>query len=434
MAKSFQTFFMGAAGSGVSKYWIGLVGGTASDVGTGIRQDSDGNIILSGYTESDGQGGTDNYRAKITPAGVFVWQNTLGDSNSNGTTSAHSLALDSSDNSFIIGGLGVGYVLTLSKSNSSGVSQWSKKINHEANPQDVYGVATDGSGNSYFVGYARINSGVDRLMLYKFNSSGSKVLQRGLDTNKYNYMYDLFVDNSGNIYIAGSFFETSPSGSLLIKLNSSGVVQWKNYLKTTGGSEFSAIAPMPNGNIAVTGKQNGSPRTVAVFNTSGSLQWIRTISTGGERSRGIAVDSSNNIYVAGARYSSNARGNVWKYNSSGTFQWLRELRATSGTADTDFRDIDIITVDGEEVIGILGQTSADGAGSNDLLMCMLPTDGSGLGTYGDLTYENLSTTAGTGDSTAGSISNYSVLNFAATVGDTGFTSATTNLGIEIFPI
>ena len=69
------------------------------------------------------------------------------------------------------------------------------------------------------------------------------------------------------------------------------------------------------------------------FNSSGHYQWSRTwISIDEECARGIAIDSSNNIYLAG--YTSNTTsGNLdiclVKFNSTGHYLWNRTLGGSS---------------------------------------------------------------------------------------------------------
>ena len=84
------------------------------------------------------------------------------------------------------------------------------------------------------------------------------------------------VDSSGNVYITGQVYlpSTNSNDMIVVKYNSSGVIQWQKYL---GGASYT------------------------------------------DRGVGIAVDSSGNVYIGGYTYGVGAGGYdafIVKYNSS----------------------------------------------------------------------------------------------------------------------
>ena len=72
---------------------------------------------------------------------------------------------------------------------------------------------------------------------------------------------------------------------------------------------------------------------------------------------------------------------IAKYNSAGALQWGRTLGATGGEIGN------AVAIDSADNIIVVGWTSSDGAGGDDVLIAKLPPDGSGTGTYGSFTYE-----------------------------------------------
>jgi hypothetical protein len=79
---------------------------------------------------------------------------------------------------------------------------------------------------------------------------------------------------------------------------------------------------------------------VVKYNSSGKKLWTKQLGTSKhDRARGVATDSSGNVYVTGDTYggldgNTSAGSNdlfVVKYNSSGTKQWTKQL----GTSSTD---------------------------------------------------------------------------------------------------
>ena len=88
-------------------------------------------------------------------------------------------------------------------------------------------------------------------------------------------------------------------------MQSSGSLTW-NRTGTTSGAEQDigyALAIDDSGNVYITGQaSDGNIKCfTAKFNSSGTIQWQRTLdgSTQHDRGTGIAVDSSGNVYIAG---------------------------------------------------------------------------------------------------------------------------------------
>ena len=78
------------------------------------------------------------------------------------------------------------------------------------------------------------------------------------------------------------------------------------------------------------------------YNSSGTKQWTKQLGTSKhDRARGVATDSSGNVYVTGDTYggldgNTNAGYNdlfLVKYNSSGTKQWTKQLGSSSRDYD-----------------------------------------------------------------------------------------------------
>jgi hypothetical protein len=229
------------------------------------------------------------------------------------------------------------------------------------------------------------------------------------------------IDNENNIIAVGYFDSTAtfynPDGSTgatltdisgidsyVVKYNSVGVVQWATKIRSDGDDQAYAVAIDSSNNIVVTGRFNdvatffnsdgssgatltdisGDDAFVVQYNSSGVVQWATKIrSVNDESSYGIAIDSSNNIIVAGeirdtatffnSDGSSGATltdisGNdafVVQYNSVGFVQWATKIRSadneTSYGVAIDSSNNIVVTGEFEDVATFFNSDGSSGA-------------------------------------------------------------------------
>lgn len=126
---------------------------------------------------------------------------------------------------------------------------------------------TDDMHNVYVAG-ATLNATSNKLdmMVQKFSRSGDLLWQTtfGGALNEDDMAADLFIDDNYNVYVTGAVAETAQNfyDLAVIKLNSSGVVQWEYYYDY-GGSPLpydagTAITGDNDGHIYVTGSSAGN--------------------------------------------------------------------------------------------------------------------------------------------------------------------------------
>lgn len=237
------------------------------------------------------------------------------------------------------------------------------------------------------------------------------------------------VDSSDNIYITGTSNGTNVFGSsvtsgttdniFVVKLNSSGVVQWVYTAGGGGRDRGRKIALDSSGNIYVVGYYQNtvdfgggnvtSNQSFDVFllklNSSGTFQWVKSYggSFGNDLGRDVAIDSSDNVYMLGAfrttvnfgggNVTSNGSADVFlvKLNSSGVFQWVY---TAGGTGDDGVRALALDSGDNPYITGNFASTVNFGSGnitaanSNDLFILKLNSSGS----YQNIYTSNIDTT------------------------------------------
>ncbi len=200
-------------------------------------------------------------------------------------------------------------------------------------------IAVDGSGNVYVTGYSdtawgtpkRIYSGGKDAFVTKLDSSGGLVWSTFLGGPGEDVGYGIAVDASGGtLYVTGEstgFWGTTPVHTYTLGIDtfaakllaSSGGIVWNTFLGGSGDDEGRGIAVDGSGNVYVAGDSTASwgssplrahagqiDAYIAKLNSSGALTWNTFL--GGSRvdyGRGIAVDvSGNSVYVTGSSYAS----------------------------------------------------------------------------------------------------------------------------------
>ena len=431
----------------------------------------------------------------ITKQPVIYLVGTLAGSGVN--TDASSIAVDSSGNFYVAGNPSSGNNAFLAKYDSNGAIQWKKQVTSEFELARIYSIAIDSSGNIYASGRIYV-SGDIRGMLFKINSSGAFVWSQMLQgTNSGNwtptissgqgsvYMYGVAlntsgipyvtgnagwpfigayptaggaptsmkllyqvqgyssvgygikIDSSNNIYITGSVTISSNTEMFVAKFNSSGAVQWQKTLASSGTDIGYGIDVDSSGNVYITGVSNGNGNNdiiTAKYNSSGVIQWQKRLGSNVvDQGNGVAVDSSGNVYVTGV---SNAGSTndliIVKYNSSGVLQWQNKI-VGGGSGSDGGTGITTLTNSDGTVLYVSGYVS--NASSNAMFLSKLPSDGTGQGTFTvggyTVTYSASTLTDATSTltdaSSSGTVSSFTMNNDSRSGATADATSATSSI-------
>lgn len=361
-----------------SVYWIGELYGTVPNNTNGysVALDSSNNVYFVGDNNSSGS--NDIQIAKYNNSGVIQWQKSLGGSNYEIGTD---IAVDSSGNVYIVGSTNPGtgqFNFEIAKYNTSGTIQWQRSLGG-ANYENGYGIAVSSSGNVYVIGRSN-DSGIMDFELAKYDTSGTIQWQRKLSIGSGASGNGIAVDSSENVYITGTY------GNLYVitaKYNTSGTIQWQRKIgDATNAFIGYGIAVDSSGNsyVCATISPTGNNDILVIkYDTSGVIQWQRSLSSANsENSQKIALDSSGNVYVIG--YSNGSTGSIdyqiIKYNNSGTIQWQRRLGAADGSNFYGYG----IKVNASGSMYIIGSSNVGNA-TPKFLFARLPSDGSFTGTY-----------------------------------------------------
>lgn len=306
--------------------------------------------------------------------GGGYWIATLGGT---GYEYGSGISVDGAGNVYMAGytnsaGAGADDIL-IAKYNTSGVIQWQRTLGSSTN-NVAYDIDVDASGNVYIAGYTD-NSGANTITA-KYDPNGVIQWQKTLDSSGSDAAYGIGVDSTGNSYIAGYTDGAGAGGQdvLIAKYNTTGTLQWQKLLGGTGSDLGRNSAVDSSGNVYIVGITNsgggGYDALIAKYNDSGVLQWQRTLGgAGAEELFGVAVDSTGSVYVTGysqATISSPARILIAKYNTSGGIQWQRILNGA--TADSGSG----IALDANNNVYVVGYTISTG---RDILIAKYNTNG-----------------------------------------------------------
>jgi len=378
-------------------------------------------LLIISCSKKDGSSSS----SSTSTSGTIQWTQQFGTSS---WEEGLGVTVDSSDNIYVTGKTAGGLDnntnagsndIFLAKYNSSGIYQWTQQLGTSSSDTG-YGVAVDSSDNIYVTGSTEggldnnTNAGSSDIFLAKYSSSGIYQWTQQLGTSSGDIGYGVAVDSSDNIYVTGStsggLDNNTNAGSsdiFLAKYSSSGIYQWTQQLGTSSTDSGAGVAVDSSDNIYVTGSTYGGLDNntsagsddifLVKYNSSGTKQWTKQLGATSfyviptDRATGIAIDSSNNVYVTG-RTTGDMDGItktgsydffLVKYNSSGSKQWTRQLGSVTITGyhkhhwDTKAYGV---TVDSSNNIYVTGYTTGglDGntnAGSEDIFLVKYNSSG-----------------------------------------------------------
>lgn len=398
------------------------------------------NIDTSGnaYLYGSGQAGTTvdgTYLLKINNNGTMQWQRKLYSAVAD---DAFDACTDSAGNSFTICRTGSTlFEMSIAKYNSAGVIQWQRKVYSATLSLLGGGIALDSTGNVYVCGFQRSSSGgaSDDVFILKLDSSGTLQWQRMLSTALADNGIGIAADSSGNCYVGIYNNNGTDYDNIIAKYDTSGVIQWQRKLTGLSNDFIGFLKVDTSGNLYVvsTTYESGNANIYTIkYNTSGTLLWQRRlVGTGADQPANLSLDSSGNVYVVGSsnsRLSTQYDGIIAKYNTSGVLQWKNRIQSATLASPVTHAKFTTVAIDSAGNMIVTGYRFV---GVSDMFVMKLPGDGTGQGVYGPLTYyagaTTLTESAGTATSSTSTLTDAAgiLLVGAASLTDAALTTTTT---------
>jgi uncharacterized delta-60 repeat protein len=336
---------------GAVEAWVQRYGNPteANEYAKKVVTDSEGNIIVAGYTSPD-ISGYDWLIIKYSSSGAALWTNHYNGS-VNSFDVANALAVDGSGNVFVTGyslSGGSSYDYTTIKYSGEGVPLWTNLYNGPGNNSDLaYAIALDGSGNVFVTGYSYGTNSYSDYATIKYSNAGV-----ALWTNRYNGPGNdddrpnaLGVDPNGNIFVTGySYGSSSGFDYTTIKYSNAGAVLWTNRYNGpgNGSDQASAMAVDTNGNVFVTGYSYGnsssSDYATIKYSDAGVALWTNRYNGPGnssDQASAMAVDTSGNVFVTGYSYGSSGNDDYTtiRYSNAGVALWTNRYNGPANIRD-----------------------------------------------------------------------------------------------------
>jgi hypothetical protein len=345
--------------------WQKCLGGTSYDEAHSVQQTADGGYIVAGFTQSNNgdvtgnHGGYDYWVVKLNSNGNVQWQKCLG-----GTGDDHSSSVQqTTDGGYIVAG-------------RTGSNDGDATGNH--GDWDYWVVKLDSSGN---IQWQKCLGGTGS----DFASSIQQTTDGGYIVAGYTY------SNEGDVTGNHGY-----SDYWVVKLNSSGNVQWQKCLGGTGDDFASSVQQTTDGGYIVAGQTGSNDGDVTgnhgygdcwvvKLDSSGNILWQKCLGGTSVEWAFSIQQTTDGGYIAAGRTGSNdgdVTGNhgYWDYwvvklDSSGNILWQKCL---GGTIDESASSIQQTADGGFIVTGIDLSNNGDVTGHHGFYDCwVVKLDGSG---------------------------------------------------------
>ncbi len=308
--------------------WIETIHNGWGDVAYDVDVDNSNNIIVTGVSVINST--QDVFTVKYDPTGMILWTDTFDYDIS--SEDARSVVIDRNDCVIITGHTwfnGCKY-LTI-KLDPSGAMLWNDTLN-TGNYELAQGVAVDSSNNIIITGISYMFPGTPACVTVKYNPNGTMLWADTVNYGEVHSGNSVAVDNQNNLIVASdcNFTPQQYSDIVIVKYDSMGTLVRVDTLDHNGERDYAYDITVDNSNnVIVAGilaPENGSPNNfyIVKYNSNGVILWEDTLNTGAaDGAYSVAVDSVNNIVVAGYAYTNGSYGDylIVKYDSLGTILW-----------------------------------------------------------------------------------------------------------------
>jgi len=160
--------------------------------------------------------------------------------------------------------------MLLQKYSNSGTLLWVLQTGTTSDDKAT-AIALDSESNLYVGGTTKgafagfTNAGSQDIMLQKYSSDGTQLWIQQCGTSGYDYVFDVEIDNCGNVYLLGNTSGSYPGFSnaggddiILQKYDKNGVLLWTNQNGTSSSDFVFSMGIDRNGFLYFSGRTQGA--------------------------------------------------------------------------------------------------------------------------------------------------------------------------------
>jgi Beta-propeller repeat len=311
--------------------WLTQFGSSGHDTATSAAVDESGAAVVVGWTsgaltQTGVSGPKDAFVRKYTPTGAVSWTSQFG---TPGSDMAMAVAVGPDGAVYVAGQLGgttqpgaTPFYAFVRKYAADGTEAWTRQFGAEGPTATTTAasVAVDSSGAAYVAGWVfgalpgQTAGGQDDAFVRKYDTNGVEAWTRQAGGPRHDLATTVAVDAVGDIHVAGQREERSNDvGTTVVRNYSPAGVELGTHdiaatndvtIAVTIGRDGSIyqvgeLAPPQRVHDHAQGNHRGEP-FVRKYNATGTVAWTRQFGAGAtDAIVNVAVDNAGTVYVAG---------------------------------------------------------------------------------------------------------------------------------------
>jgi hypothetical protein len=368
--------------------WAKTYGGSGNEWLYGIQQTQDGGYILTGDTTSFR--GPDFYLIKLNSQGEIQWNRAFNDIYS--FWDRPRALKETEDGGFIVAGLSGGtqfgsFKVLVLRLDAAGNLIWSKAYD-AANNDTCYAIEQTGDGGFVLAGASNsFGLGDNDIWVLKIFANGDIGWQYRYGGPGQDLAYSVSQTNDGGYILTGESIRegTNFSDAILLKLDSSGNMEWQKFIGGEWGDIGRRVLQTPDGGYVLLADTDsffnpGPPNILLVkTNSTGTIEWGNVY--GGyhlEYASSLSIVDQGYIFAGWSHsFSSNRENDIWavRTNTNGNILWQKAYGGDGGEGGGHISK----TRDGGFILGgysiTYGKPENGGAGEEDFLILKVDSEG-----------------------------------------------------------
>ena len=366
---------------GFSQGFQNTFGGDSLDMGYSVQQTNDGGYVLTGSTNSYGNGDSDVYLIKTDGNGDSLWTRTFGGENQDYCNSVQ----QTTDGGYIITGRTESYGagnkdVYLIKTDGNGDSLWTKTFGGTSFDNGISVQQTNDGGYIILGGTESYGAGNRDIYLIKTDGNGDSLWTKTFGGASQDFGNSVKQTNDGGYIVTGvtESYGAGNKDAYLIKTDASGDSLWT---KTFGGLKFDLgnfVEQTDDGGYIVTGRTasfGAGSLDIYLIKTDGNGDslWAKTFG-GSSFDLGFSLQQTTDggyIIIGGTDSYGSGDRDVYliKTDVNGDLIWAKTFGGSGFDLGTSIQQ----TTDGGYII--LGGTDSFGNGDRDLLLIKADANG-----------------------------------------------------------